>query len=264
MTQQSHNPTARMTRRATLATGASIAAAAALRHRFNADAQEATPGVPASAASAPMMGFDIYVAGLHCAKEDPQMQMVAHHYCKKTPEGVFQCAIFDGNTETAKLIGLEYIIDETTFQSLPVEEHPYWHPHNYEVFSGQLVAPTLASDEELALMQTLLNSYGKTWHAWHTGRPDGEGEPGDPVPMGEAMLQWSFNHDGEADQSLVDTFSTGLDYDPMEKRTEREQFVDMAHPQEGVDALEGAFPGVTDEHLPGVEDAGDLNATPTS
>jgi hypothetical protein len=43
-----------------------------------------------------------------------------------------------------------------------------------------------------------MNSYGKTWHTWHTGRHDGE--PGDALPLGDPKLMWSFNRDGEADE----------------------------------------------------------------
>jgi len=248
-----------VSRRAAILGGAS---AAALGLVGSAAAQEATPAP--DPATAPLSGFDIYVAGLHCAKEEPEMQMEAHHYCKQVEEGVFQCALFDGNSDTARLIGLEYIIAEARFLELPEDEQAYWHPHNYEVFSGQLVAPTLPAVAEQQLMQVLVNSYGKTWHAWHTGRPDGAGEAGDPLPLGPAMLQWSFNHDGEADESLLQHFNESLGINPDQKRQERTQFVPQANPQEGVNALQDAFPNASTETLPGVEDAGDINATPTA
>ena len=37
--------------------------------------------------------------------------------------------------------GVEYIISEKLFETLPSEEKKYWHPHNGEILSGQLVAP---------------------------------------------------------------------------------------------------------------------------
>jgi hypothetical protein len=93
--------------------------------------------------ASPLKGFDAYVVGLHCARDEPSMQMEAHHYCKQVNADLFQCAIFDGNTEEANLIGIEYIISEGLFEGLPEEEKSYWHPHNFEVLSGQLVAPDL-------------------------------------------------------------------------------------------------------------------------
>ncbi len=119
----------------------------------------------------PLAGFDIYVAGLHCARHEPQMQMEAHHYCKQVNSDFLQCVLFDGNTSRANLIGIEYIISETLFDSLPQAEKSYWHPHNYEILSGQLTAPGLPEAAEHALMRLLVNSYGTP------------GTPGTPAGM---------------------------------------------------------------------------------
>ncbi len=56
-------------------------------------------------------------------------------------EDFAQCVLFDGNTAEANLHGLEYIISEKVYDTLPPVEQSYWHPHNYEILSGQLVAP---------------------------------------------------------------------------------------------------------------------------
>src|SRR3954467_13983012 len=89
----------------------------------------------------PLKDFDIYVAGLHCAKEMPDMQMEAHHFCRQVNQDFLQCVIFDGNTKDANLIGIEYIISAHLFETLPEGERACWHPHNFEILSGQLVAP---------------------------------------------------------------------------------------------------------------------------
>ncbi|WP_259804413.1 OBAP family protein [Brachybacterium muris] len=39
-------------------------------------------GAKALQATAPLNGFDAYLVGFHPAKDDPSMQMEAHHYCK--------------------------------------------------------------------------------------------------------------------------------------------------------------------------------------
>src|SRR4051794_25575085 len=134
----------------------------------------------------PLKDFDIYVAGLHCARHDGGMQMEAHHFCRQVNQDLLQCVIFDGNTKDANLIGIEYFVSERLFTTLPEDEQPSWHPHNYEVLSGQLVAPGLPEVAERALMKELMNSYGKTWHTWHTGRHDGEA--GDRLPLRPPML----------------------------------------------------------------------------
>jgi hypothetical protein len=193
--------------------------------------------------TAPLKDFDVYVAGLHCARHEPQMQMEAHHYCKQVNEDLLQCVIFDGNTREANLIGIEYIISERLFGTLPEDERGFWHPHNYEVLSGQLIAPGLPEVAERAFMRLLVNSYGKTWHTWHTGRHDGE--PGHPLPYGEAKLMWSFNRDGEADESLRQDFQAGLGFDETERRGKREALTEAARPQHGVDAMAREFSDTT-------------------
>ncbi|SFI04277.1 OBAP family protein [Modicisalibacter xianhensis] len=203
----------------------------------------------------PMKGFDAYVVGFHCAKCDPQMQMEAHHYCKVVNDDFLQCLIFDGNTPDANLIGLEYIISEALFETLPEEEQAYWHPHNYEVFSGELIAPGLPEAAEKAFMKRLVNSYGKTWHTWHTGRHDGE--PGDSLPMGEARLMWSFNRQGECDETLKRNRNQAMQVDIDKKARDRQTYVELAHPQRGVNALANAFSHT--EPQPGVEDADDAS-----
>src|SRR3954447_10429272 len=171
----------------------------------------------------PLKDFDIYVAGLHCAYDEPEMQMEAHHFCRQVNQDLFQCVLFDGNTKDANLIGVEYIVSERLFATLPEDERRYWHPHNYEVLSGQLVAPGLPERVERELMKQLMNSYGKTWHTWHTGRHDGE--PGDPLPLGDPKLMWSFNRDGEADEPLKQDFQRALGIDESDRRAKRSGLV---------------------------------------
>lgn len=192
--------------------------------------------------TSPLKDFDVYVVGFHCAKHDPHMQMEAHHYCKQVGEDFLQCTIFDGNTRDANLIGIEYIISEELFEGLPQEEKSYWHPHNFEVLSGTLVAPGLPDVAEKALMRVIMNSYGKTWHTWHTGRHDGKGEPGHPLPYGDPHLMWSFNRDGELDNSLLVNRDTTMGIDTGKKRLDRQDLAQYAKPQEGVDTLKDAYP----------------------
>src|SRR3954453_8977747 len=209
-------------------------------------------GAPLLQDMTPLKDFAIYVAGLHCAKHEPEMQMEAHHFCRQVNHDFLQCVLFDGNTQDANLIGIEYIISERLFGTLPEDERPYWHPHNYEILSGQLSAPGLPEAAERAFLKELMNSYGKTWHTWHTGRHDGE--PGDPLPFGDAKLMWSFNRDGEADEALKRGFAQAMGVDEADKRRQRASFAELAHPQHGVDAMAGEFAGTSP--IAGVVDAG--------
>jgi hypothetical protein len=198
----------------------------------------------------PLKRFDIYLVGFHPMKESPHDQMEAHHYCHQINEDFAQCALFDGNTKDANLNGIEYIISERLFNTLPEQEKKYWHPHNGEILSGQLVAPDIPHVAEKALMKEKMNSYGKTWHLWNTGY---EGKPGDDLPLGEPMLGWSFNHDGEAIPGLVEKRDKKMKINSAEKRKQREDLRQFARPQAGVDDLKDKF-GRPAQSIPGVVD----------
>ncbi len=200
--------------------------------------------------AAPLRPFDVYLVGFHPMKERPDVQVEAHHYCHQVNEDFAQCVLFDGNTGNANLNGIEYIISEKLFESLPEEERKYWHPHNGEILSGQLVAPGIPAVAEKSLMKSKMNSYGKTWHVWNTGH---EGMPGDKLPLGPPMLAWSFNRDGEAKPGLVEKRDKAMGVSSAEKRRQRADLQPLARPQSGVDALKGKFGRQTTE-IPGVVD----------
>lgn len=209
-------------------------------------------GATALQTDAPADALDVYLVGFHPMKSDPSHQMEAHHFCRQVNEDFAQCALFDGNTAEANLTGVEYIVSARLFATLPEEERAFWHPHNGEILSGQLVAPGLPDAAELELMRSKMNSYGKTWHVWDTGNHAGAG---DRLPLGEPRLAWSFNRFGEADEALVRTRDERLQIDTEARRRARTGLVDLARPQSGVDALADAFPGPT-RPIPGVVDAG--------
>lgn len=201
--------------------------------------------------TAPMGGFDVYLVGFHPMKDNPEHQMIAHHFCNQVNEDFAQCVLFDGNGSDANLNGIEYIISEKLFGTLPEEERQYWHPHNAEIISGQLIAPGLPDAAEQSLMKSKMNSYGKTWHVWNTGH---HGMAPDDLPLGPAMLAWSFNRDGEAIPEMIEERDQDMDVDTQELRKEREELRELARPQWGVDALSGKFERPT-QNIPGVVEA---------
>lgn len=201
-------------------------------------------------AATPLKGFDVYVVGFHCAKGEPDFQMEAHHFCRVVNDELLQCVLFDGNTKDANLIGVEYIVSGRLFDSLPDEEKPYWHPHNFELLSGQLVAPGLPEAAEKAFFERLVNSYGKTWHTWHTHSHGGH--VGMDLPLGDPKLMWSFNRDGECDEDLRRDRDRAMGLDTNAKRADRQSFLELARPQWGVDAMKDDFPDATP--IPGVTD----------
>jgi hypothetical protein len=207
-------------------------------------------GATAMQRDAPTDALDIYLVGFHPMKDNPEHQFEAHHFCQQINEDFAQCALYDGNTAEANLNGIEYIISERLFEDLPEAERQYWHPHNGEILSGQLVAPGLPEMADKELMRSKMNSYGKTWHTWNTGQRQ---EGGDAMPLGEPALAWSFSRFGEAAPELVESRDARMGISTEDRRRQRQDLIDLAHPQEGVDALEGQFPRAT-EPIPGVVD----------
>lgn len=198
----------------------------------------------------PLDEFDIYLVGFHPMRDDPEHQCEAHHFCRQVTEDFAECVLFDGNTPDANLIGVEYIISEALFERLPAGERDFWHPHNGEILSGQLVAPGLPGMAEHELMRKKMNSYGKTWHVWDTGGTHG---PGDAVPMGEAKLMWSFSRLGEARDWLIRQRDERMGFDTDGVGRSRQDLVALARPQEGVDTLHGRY-GRPTRDIPGVVD----------
>lgn len=205
-------------------------------------------------AKAPVDAVAMYLNGFHVSKDDPSLQMEAHHYCNQANEEFAQCVLFDGNTADARLMGVEYIISARLYDTLPADEKAYWHPHNYEILSGQLRMPGLPDTVERQALEGKVNSYGKTWHTWMTGL---HGHAADALPLGPPLLQWSFNRDGEADPAMVTARDGRFGFDTTEERAARQEWVGRARPQGGVDALASSFPNA--RSVPGVTDNGDTS-----
>ena len=230
----------------------------------------ATPGTPRTVetaaleagadllqAKAPVASIAMYLNGFHVSKDDPEMQMEAHHYCNQVNQDLAQCVLFDGNTADARLMGIEYIVSSTLYATLPPDEKAYWHPHNYEILSGQLRMPGLAAPLEKQALKTKINSYGKTWHTWMTGL---QNRPSDPLPLGPPHLQWSMNRDGEVAPELLAARDKRFGFDTVATRQQRSDLVLLTRPQAGVDTLAEHFPSA--RPIPGVADNGDPSARP--
>ncbi|MFO0974505.1 MAG: OBAP family protein [Phycisphaerae bacterium] len=162
----------------------------------------------------------LYLCAFHIAKENPKFQIEAHHYCSPAGKDVHQCVVFDGNGADAKLLGVEYIITDAAYRSLPDAEKKYWHPHAYEILSGQLVAPNMPKEGD-DMFPGLIRTWGKTWHTWR--------DPATPYPVGEPLLMWSANGDGQIDDKLVAKRDAKFGIETKQIR-ERRKTMNMAVP----------------------------------
>lgn len=169
----------------------------------------------------PVDAMHLYLCAFHVAKENPKFQVEAHHYCSPHGKELHQCVVFDTRGPNPKLLGVEYIIPDDVYQKLPTDEKKYWHPHAYEILSGQLVAPDMPKDGD-DVFPGLITTWGKTWHTW--------GDPTTALPVGEPLLMWSANGDGQIDDKLVAKRDAQFGISTNAIR-ERRKFMGFAVPQ---------------------------------
>jgi hypothetical protein len=162
----------------------------------------------------PIDAMSAYLNGFHFYADDMGRQVEAHHFCTHLTEDLHQCVIFDSNAADAKLIGIEYIVSERVFKTLPEDEKRLWHSHDYEVKSGQLIAPGVPDLAEHALMRDLVTTYGKTWHTWQTDRNPA-------LPLGIPSLMMGFTADGQTDPRLVAARDKRMSVSSMQERQNR-------------------------------------------
>ncbi|WP_238147995.1 OBAP family protein [Rothia halotolerans] len=143
----------------------------------------------------PLGAMSTYLDGLHMYADETGRQVQASHFCIHLRHDLHQCVIFDRNAPDARLIGIEYIISEERFRSLPEEEKRLWHSHHYEIKSGLLTAPGVPEIAEHAYFEDLVKTYGKTFHTWQYDLDD--------FPYGIPQLMMGFTEDGQAREELV-------------------------------------------------------------
>lgn len=55
---------------------------------------------------APVDRFHLYLCAFHIAKQDPNFQIEAHHYCSAADDEVHQCVTFDSSGKNARILGV--------------------------------------------------------------------------------------------------------------------------------------------------------------
>jgi hypothetical protein len=172
---------------------------------------------------APVNAINMYLNGFHFYADDMGRQVEAHHYCHHVTEDFFQCVIYDGNKSSSRLIGVEYIVSETLFKTLPDDEKLLWHSHRHETTSGELVMPGIPTSVEHTAMATLVNSYGKTWHTWQIDKDAA-------LPLGIPQLMMGFTRDGQLDAGRIARRDKELGVSTVKERQSREDLAKEAGP----------------------------------
>ncbi|KAL6542752.1 Oil body-associated protein 2A [Orobanche hederae] len=115
---------------------------------------------------------------------DMSRQIEAHHYVTRVNQDFLQCAVYDSDDSTGRLIGVEYIVSDKIFETLSPDEQKLWHSHAYEIKSGLLVNPRVPEMVIRPELENLAKTYGKFWCTWQTDR-------GDRLPVGPPSLMMS-------------------------------------------------------------------------
>jgi hypothetical protein len=161
----------------------------------------------------PLEAMSTYLNGFHMYADDMGRQVEASHFCIHLRHDLHQCVIFDRNATDARLIGIEYIVSEERFRSLPDDEKRLWHSHHYEVKSGVLVAPGIPEIAERTYFEDLVTTYGKTFHTWQYDRDD--------FPYGVPQLMMAFTEDGQPDESSIRERDRRLRVSAPDRRVKR-------------------------------------------
>ncbi|WVQ69164.1 uncharacterized protein L199_007379 [Kwoniella botswanensis] len=182
-----------------------------------------------------------HLCGLHIYSHDPTRAVKAHHYCTHLRKDLHQCVIYDSDDKNARLIGIEYLIPEDVFITLPEDEKKYWHSHKYEVDSGMLMlgtkslVPNAMTDvAERPAMLELHRTYGKTTHTWAFDQhPD--------LPLGPPQIMMAYTEDAQVDKALLAERDREMGVDTSSKRETRKGYLIKDNlerpPAEGADQI---------------------------
>jgi hypothetical protein len=162
----------------------------------------------------PLKKINAYLDGFHFYNGNIDAQMEAHHYVSQLNEDMYQAIMYDGNGEDAKIMGVEYIVSEKLFKTLPDEEKKLWHSHHHEVKSGTLIAPGIPEVAEHELMKKLVSTYGKIIHTWHTDQQR-------TLPIGAPQVMMGFTKDGQLRPELLSARDRRFNISSTEKKKNR-------------------------------------------
>lgn len=149
---------------------------------------------------APVKSICAHLNAFHVYASDPSRIVEANHYCAHLTTDIRQCLLYDSPGPNARIIGIEYMISPSLYETLDQSERRLWHSHVFEVKSGMLVmpqpsglVPTAAWEKaETEEMKEVVKLYGKVFHTWQVDR-------GDVVPLGEPQLMTSITEAGQFD-----------------------------------------------------------------
>ncbi|GAB2267192.1 Oil body-associated protein 1A [Dionaea muscipula] len=178
----------------------------------------------------PINNIHQHLCAFHYYAHDMTRQVEAQHFCGHQNEDMRQCLIYDGAEPESRLIGVEYIVSEELFLSLPDKEKPMWHSHAFEVKSGVLFMPDVPGPIQRQHLDKLARTYGKTIHFWQLDR-------GDNLPLGIPQIMMALTSNGQLHDALAIDCARRFN---VNYEKERENRAYMKGPEHGIHPLANA------------------------
>ncbi|GJZ35809.1 oil body-associated protein 2A-like protein [Tanacetum coccineum] len=132
----------------------------------------------------PIKQMSQHVCTFALCSQDKSRQIETHHFVTRINQDFLQCAVYDSDDASGRLIGVEYIVSDKIFDTLQPDEQKLWHSHAHEIQSGLLVHPRVPEMVAKPELENLATTYGKFWCTWQTDR-------GDKLPIGPPSLMLS-------------------------------------------------------------------------
>ncbi|KAH0699543.1 hypothetical protein KY284_013758 [Solanum tuberosum] len=118
----------------------------------------------------PIKQMSQHVCTFAMYSHDITRQIETHHYVSRVNQDFLQCAVYESDDSKGRLIGIEYIISDRIFETLPAEEQKLWHSHEYEIIAGLWVNPKVPEMVQKQELKNLAPTYGKFWCTWQVDR----------------------------------------------------------------------------------------------
>ena len=120
-------------------------------------------------AAKPVDGYNLPQGHLNAVRhnfDDPSLRV--EHFCKPHDRLMMVCQLYDSNSANATLIGIEYMITQEQYDSLPNREKPYWHAHREELRPERAdpMMPELSPEQAQAEMAKMFPTWGKVIITW--------------------------------------------------------------------------------------------------
>ncbi|CAA2957495.1 Hypothetical predicted protein [Olea europaea subsp. europaea] len=171
-------------------------------------------------ATATIQGFDPvnkihqHLCAFHFYGHDMTRQVEAHHFCGHLNGDFRQCLIYDRPDDDGRLIGVEYIVSEELFLTLPDDEKQFWHSHEFEVKSGVLFMPGVPGPVQRKEFEKVAKTYGKVIHFWQVDK-------GDNLPLGIPQVMMALTKDGQPYENLAQDVENRYNISFEEERENR-------------------------------------------